>query len=268
MNAAPSAIGAGAAWCVRLVCVSLCDPNSLAPYALLMLGMIALLYHQLRHAHHAHRAHHAPRCAGQPDQPRPFRSAPALVDFVYTWVNGSAPSQQRALADALRAKQLTSAPHPARRRDDGLLQYALLSLLAADSLLSGSIRHVYIVSAGEEPSFLSPLLRDAPAAADDGKRGTWRSVALTELVRSARGRAAETTAAALAARGSRLYIVPHKDIFPAPADLPTFNSNAVLAALHHLPGLGARPTATHHRAPPPPATATARSLSRLVHVLR
>ena len=42
-----------------------------------------------------------------------------------------------------------------------------------------------------------------------------------------------------AAEGRRLFLVPHAAIFPeAEKELPTFNSNAILALIHRLPHLG------------------------------
>ena len=39
---------------------------------------------------------------------------------------------------------------------------------------------------------------------------------------------------------SRLTVIDHQDIFPDPTDLPTFNSHAIEACLHRIPGLSER----------------------------
>ena len=79
---------------------------------------------------------------------------------------------------------------------------------------------MYIVSAGEEPSFLTPFLRSPSVheathlATDATAANEWRSVPLATLVRRTRGAQGEAAAKQLAARQSRLYIVPHTSLFP------------------------------------------------------
>ena len=204
-----------------------------------------------------------------------FPSPPRWVDVVFTWVNGSHPEVSRQLLDAYNAGALPYRPHDSRYRDDGLFEYAVRSLLAADGLMP-SVRHVYIVTSGELPSWLPthslrPVGPRARRRANRTARGgredertchaiggfttTTLSTPLEPLIRLSRRRerrgrpgAAGGEAAAAAgvasaaferpAGGRRLFIVPHSALFPAPSlELPTFNSNAILAVLHRIPQL-------------------------------
>ena len=178
---------------------------------------------------------------------REFASAPRLVDIVYTWVNGSQVEFQHALRKATSEGRLPYEPDVSRYRDDGLLQYSLRSLLQADALMR-SVRHVYIVSSGEVPSFLpahafrpvdmtEASSTDPTCGAAVGFTRTPISMHLKPLVeRSRRGRSAGGPIGG--GEESRLFVVPHAAIFPdAAAELPTFNSNAILCSLHRLPGL-------------------------------
>ena len=78
------------------------------------------------------------------------------------WVNGSDPVHDQALKRAQSSKLLQYRPHTSRFRDEGVFEYALRSLLRARRLMA-RVRHVYIVTAGEVPSWL-PL--DGAAAVD------------------------------------------------------------------------------------------------------
>ncbi len=169
-------------------------------------------------------------------------STPAWVDAVYLWVNGSQSEVQRSLLSAETRGLLPYRPHSSRFRDDGLLQYALRSLLTAERLVS-SVRHVYLLTSGEIPSWLPADLR----ALDGSPRGAsprfteemvWTPLA--PLLERARPVNRELAAALAAAGGDerKLFIVPHSSSFPEPAaELPTFNSNAVLSTIHRIPGL-------------------------------
>ena len=178
---------------------------------------------------------------------REFASAPRLVDIVYTWVNGSQVEFQHALRKATSEGRLPYAPDVSRYRDDGLLQFSLRSLLQADALMR-SVRHVYIVSSGEVPSFLpahafrpvdttEASSTDPTCGAAVGFTRMPISMPLKPLVeRSRRGRSAGGPIGG--GEESRLFVVPHAAIFPdAAAELPTFNSNAILCSLHRLPEL-------------------------------
>ena len=182
---------------------------------------------------------------------RQHASAPQLVDVVYTWVNGSQPEFQHTLLRAASEGSLPYRPHASRYRDDGLLQYSLRSLFQSDALMS-RVRHVYIVSSGEVPSFLPahefrPVESAAASSVDPtcgaaaGFTRTSISIPLRPLVeRSRRGRPARGGGESLLGGGeaSRLFVVPHAAIFPEPeAELPTFNSNGILCSLHRLPDL-------------------------------
>ena len=222
---------------------------------------------------------------------RHYRTPPQWVDVVYTWVNGSQLEFSEALIDTKRAGRLPYDPHAARYRDDGLFQYSLLSLLQSEALMA-SVRHVYVVSSGEIPSFLPrdklrPVrrARRTSAGAVDGSdvrnsssdstakpcqnvsgqqragsrlfthemlgmplqplvhasRDARSHAQLAHASRDTRRRARRQPAHRVTAGGhsSRLFVVPHHVIFPRPeAELPTFNSNAILACLHRLPFLG------------------------------
>ena len=201
---------------------------------------------------------------------RQHPSPPRWVDVVYTYVNGSHPEVERQLQRARTDNTLPYRPHAARYRDDGLFQFALRSLLAAQ--LVRSVRHVYIVTSGEIPSFLpmhelravgrrdpsasSNYTDDAPSSSTaDGSWRANRSVScharhgftrttlampLEGLIESSGGGAhLRASRDGVARRRRMLYIVPHAALFPAPAEeLPTFNSNGILCVLHRIPRLG------------------------------
>ena len=170
--------------------------------------------------------------------------APERVDVVYMWVNGSDPVHDEALKRAQSSKLLQYRPHTSRFRDEGIFEYALRSLLRARRLMA-RVRHVYIVTAGEVPSWL-PL--DGAAAVDGAPlqahalRPPLRqpvALPLRPLVAHAREhgeRMADGGDGDGGGDDGRLIVVPHAAIFPnASAQLPTFNSNAILAALPRLP---------------------------------
>ena len=46
-------------------------------------------------------------------------------------------------------------PHAARFRDEGLLQYAVLSLLANERMMA-KVRHIYVLTSGEIPTCAAP----------------------------------------------------------------------------------------------------------------
>lgn len=191
---------------------------------------------------------------------RNYSSVPRWVDVVYTYVNGTNEHVVQQLLSASAAGQLPYRAHASRFRDDGLLEYALRSLLAAKGLMT-SIRNVYIVTSGEIPSWL-PKHRLQPvgpgadvaasgAAADEatscharsGFTKTTLSMPLQPLISASDGSGgndvdrADDLRYALAG-DKRLFVVPHSAIFPDPSiELPTFNSNAILAVLHRIPGL-------------------------------
>ena len=87
-----------------------------------------------------------------------FTHPPQFVDVVYTWVNGSHPEVEKTLIAAMASKTLPYRPHASRFRDDGLFQYAIRSLLAADGL-TASVRHIYICHLGRDPDVVATLWR-------------------------------------------------------------------------------------------------------------
>ena len=101
--------------------------------------------------------------------------------------------------------------------------------------------HVYIVTAGEVPSWLpldgAAAVDGAPLQAHALKPPLRQPVALPlrPLVAHARAhgeRGADGGDGDGGGDDGRLIVVPHAAIFPnASAQLPTFNSNAILAAL-------------------------------------
>jgi hypothetical protein len=186
---------------------------------------------------------------GSPE--RNFAHTPRWVDVVYTWVNGSHPTAELQLEAAIKADVLPYRPHSSRFRDDGLFEFALRSLLVADGLMR-SVRNVYIVTSGEIPSFL-PVQRLHPVGAhdtnstgddrggsaschvQDGFTTTTLSMPLRPLIEASGG----STARHGGGMNRKLFIVPHSALFPAPAEeLPTFNSNSILAVIHRIPRLG------------------------------
>ncbi len=116
------------------------------------------------------------------------------IDVVYTWVDDADPAwretRDRALAAESGEVYHPSATDDARFRSQDELRYSLRSL----AMYAPWVRHVYLVTNGQVPSWLR---RDHPG----------------------------------------LTVVPHSAIFDDPADLPTFNSNAIISQLHHIAGL-------------------------------
>ena len=114
------------------------------------------------------------------------------IDVVYTWVDASDPAWQRA-RDEHSAKgglELPSADNDERYLDRDELRYSLRSL----ELFAPFVRHVYVVTADQVPSWL-------------------------------------------ATDHERVSVISHREIFPDPELLPTFNSHAIEACLHRIPGL-------------------------------
>jgi hypothetical protein len=119
--------------------------------------------------------------------------APFPVDVVYTWVDDSDPRWLERLA-AVRAVHDADGLHPqaanaSRYRNRDELKYSLRSL----ALYADFVRRVYIVTAGQVPSWLDV---DHPD----------------------------------------IRVVDHAEILD-PECLPTFNSHAIEARLHHIDGL-------------------------------
>jgi len=115
------------------------------------------------------------------------------VDLVYTWVDSSDPSWQRAHAEFspnFDEGAPSSANIAERFIDRDELRYSLRAVWA----YAPFVRHIYIVTADQFPDWLGEL--------DD-----------------------------------RVTIVPHSEIFPDATMLPTFNSHAIEACLHRIPGL-------------------------------
>ena len=163
-----------------------------------------------------------------------FDSTPSTVDYVFMWVDGNNAQVQAAMEEALRQKAIIRKPHIKRVRDDGTFEFALRSVLRARQL-EAVIRNVYIVTSGELPSWLLPWLGDVPS-------GVWSSrftreplyAPLQPLVDECQGVKSRPGQV----RNRSLYLFPHRAFFPdAARELPTFNSNAILTALHRLPDL-------------------------------
>ncbi len=114
------------------------------------------------------------------------------IDIVYTWVDDSDPAWIGRRAAALDCPDLINADAASdsrfTNRDE--LRYSLRSV----AQYADFVRHVYLVTDGQTPSWLDP---DAPG----------------------------------------LTVVDHRDIFGADDLLPTFNSHAIEARLHHIEGL-------------------------------
>lgn len=113
------------------------------------------------------------------------------IDFVYTWVDGSDPAwleSFRATAQACGRRIDEEALDPARYRSRDELRFSLRSVW----MYCGWVRHVYVVTAGQRPSWLV----EHPS----------------------------------------ITVVDHREILPDDG-LPTFNSHAIEASLHHIDGL-------------------------------
>ncbi|HLT10075.1 MAG TPA: stealth conserved region 3 domain-containing protein [Micromonosporaceae bacterium] len=113
------------------------------------------------------------------------------IDVVYTWVDSHDPTWRAAHAEYSGEHRAdnSSADNEERYIDRDELRYSLRSLW----MFSSFINHIYIVTAGQRPSWL--------------------------------------------AEHPQISVVPHTDIFPSPAALPTFNSHAIESCLHRIPGL-------------------------------
>lgn len=116
------------------------------------------------------------------------------IDVVYTWVDGSDPDWQ-ATHRQFRggatdtSREVKAADTPGRFASCEEIRYSLRSLAE----YAGWVRHVWIVTAGQRPSWLVD--------------SDW------------------------------ITIIDHKTIFPDESVLPTFNSIAIEACLHRIPGL-------------------------------
>lgn len=113
------------------------------------------------------------------------------IDVVYTWVDGADPEwleSFRSTAKACGRSLDEAALDPARYRNRDELRYSLRSLW----MYCGWVRHIWIVTAGQRPDWLT----DHP----------------------------------------QITVVDHDQVLPADG-LPTFNSHAIEASLHHIEGL-------------------------------
>lgn len=123
-----------------------------------------------------------------------FEDTTFPIDLVYTWVDGSDPVWLERKNAVLRELNLATARLDAdddsryRSRDE--LKYSLRSV----AMFADFVRHVYIVTDDQTPSWLNT---DNP----------------------------------------RVTVVDHKEIFGGASRLPTFNSHAIEARLHHIDGL-------------------------------
>ena len=204
---------------------------------------------------------------------RRFGSSPldGPVDLIFLWVNGSDPHHRQALQHAREAKLLPYAPHVSRFRDEGIFEYALRSALGAAVMTQ--IRHVHLVTSGEIPIWLPSALGITPGAWPSFTNATLSAPLAPLLNLSGRAPAAAAAAGSEAGgevggevgglggevgegggrggnrgggarrRGGgaveeerRFFVVPHCEIL-RDTELPTFNSNALNAALHRIPNL-------------------------------
>lgn len=123
---------------------------------------------------------------------RPCSKKVGKIDVVYTWVDGEDHAWQRLLKAALAANNrpvLAEATAKSRFRSRNELKYSLRSVWK----YAPFVNHIYIVTAGQKPSWL----KSHP----------------------------------------KITVIDHDDIFLAEGDLPTFNSQAIEANLHHIPEL-------------------------------
>jgi hypothetical protein len=122
-----------------------------------------------------------------------FLHGEQLVDIVYTWVDGSDQTWQEQKKFYLNLENPDFLPFDSyiasRFNDRDELKYSLRSIWQ----FAPWIHHVYIVTAGQRPTWL----KDHPY----------------------------------------ITIVGHKEIFKDLGFLPTFNSHAIEANLHHIPNL-------------------------------
>ena len=163
-----------------------------------------------------------------------FDSRPDVVDYVFMWVDASNQRVQATIAEAVAKKVIRQRPHNKRVRDDGTFQFAIRSVLQAPKL-EAAIRNVYVVTSGEVPPWLLPWLGDVPAQVRSSCfTDEPLSAPLQPLVDKCQG--VERRQGPVPPR--RLYLYPHRQLFSDAAhELPTFNSNAILAVLHRLPDL-------------------------------
>src|SRR5690606_13050857 len=113
------------------------------------------------------------------------------VDVVYTWVDSADPAWREAHRRYSQEYEAhnPSADNAERYIDREELRYSLRALW----LFAPFVRHIYLVTADQRPSWLV----DHP----------------------------------------KLTVVSHREIFPDPSVLPTFNSHAIESCLHRIPGL-------------------------------
>ncbi len=116
------------------------------------------------------------------------------IDVVYTWVDGQDDTWLRSKAEAAEAAdpdKFTERAHDdSRFADHDELRFSLRAL----EQYAPWVNHVWIVTAGQRPSWLDP-------------DNDWVSM------------------------------VDHREIWPDECGLPTFNSHAIEACLHRIPGL-------------------------------
>ena len=163
-----------------------------------------------------------------------FDVPPSVVDYVFMWVDASNQHVQAVMEESLRKKVISHKPFFRRVRDDGTFEFALRSVLQARRLES-VLRNVYIVTSGELPPWLLPWLGDVPSGVRSALYTTVPLRApLQPLVDECQG--VKTRRGWAPPRS--LYLYPHRSLFPdAARELPTFNSNAILATLHRLPDI-------------------------------
>ncbi|WP_201023165.1 stealth family protein [Serinicoccus chungangensis] len=112
------------------------------------------------------------------------------VDLVYTWVDGADPRHAARRAHYAGEAPVGLGANASRYASHDELRFSLRSV----HMYAPFVRHVYVVTDDQVPSWLDP---------DAGG----------------------------------LTVVDHRDIFEDPTALPTFNSHAIEARLHHIPGL-------------------------------
>ena len=164
-----------------------------------------------------------------------FETAPSTVDYVFMWVDSSNKQVQAVIEEALHKNLLPYGRPEIKRVRDGTFEFALRSVLQARRL-EAVLGNVYIVTSGELPSWLLPWMGDVPSevAASLFTREPLRA-SLQPLVDECQGHKARPLERE---RPRSLYLYPHRALFPDAAhELPTFNSNAILATLHRLPNL-------------------------------
>jgi len=113
------------------------------------------------------------------------------VDVVYTWVDSGDPTwlEQYAQYSGGHRVQNPSANNTERYINRDELRHSLRAIW----MFAPFIRHIYVVTANQQPAWLL--------------------------------------------EHPRITVVSHKEIFPDPSVLPTFNSHAIETCLHRIPGL-------------------------------